>query len=78
MGFKKSPAYKYINFGISFGLTMAITMYLLYRGGQWLDARLGTYPVFMMIGILLAVGAVFKRLMADLKIMNQEDRKDDE
>lgn len=69
MGFKQRPSFKYINFGLSFGLTMAITVYLLYQGGKWLDNRLGTSPVFMFVGILLAVAAVFKRLLADLKTL---------
>ncbi|PKM90132.1 MAG: hypothetical protein CVU87_03260 [Firmicutes bacterium HGW-Firmicutes-12] len=72
MGFKKSPAYKYINFGLSFGLTMAITVYLLYQGGQWLDNRFDSAPVFMIIGIMLAIAAVFKRLFAEVKMMDRD------
>ncbi len=79
MGYKKGPAFKYINFGLSFGVTMAITLYVLYKGGGWLDQRLGTSPVFMMIGIILAVAAVFKRMITDLKTLDkeaEEDKKD--
>ena len=72
MGFKNSPAFKYINFGISFGITMAITVYVLYLGGKWLDNRLGTAPLFMFLGIVMAVAAVFKRLVADLKTLDKE------
>lgn len=72
MGFKKSPVAKYINFGLSFGLTMAITVYLLYQGGKWLDNRFGTDPVFMFLGIVLGIAAVFKRLIADLKEMDKD------
>lgn len=73
MGFKKSPAYKYINYGLSFGLTMVITLYLLSQGGKWLDNRLGTYPLFMIIGILLAIGAVFKQMITDLLREEKDD-----
>ncbi|MDX9871694.1 MAG: AtpZ/AtpI family protein [Clostridia bacterium] len=72
MGFKKSPAYKYINFGLSFGLTMAITVYLLYQGGKWLDTRLNSAPWFMLLGIVLAIAAVFKRLFAEIKMLERE------
>lgn len=72
MGFKKSPVYKYINFGLSFGLTMAITVYLLYQGGKWLDNRFDSAPLFMFIGIVLAIAAVFKRLFADVKMMDRD------
>ena len=79
MGFKKSPISKYINFGLSFGLTMAITLYLLYQGGKWLDNRLGSAPVFMFIGIVLAIAAVFKRLFAEIKMLDKDlSQNDDE
>jgi F0F1-type ATP synthase assembly protein I len=78
MGFKKSPAYKYINFGLSFGFTMAITVYLLYQGGKWLDNRFDSAPVFMMIGILLAIAAVFKRLFVEVKMLDKDFSQDEE
>lgn len=70
--YKNSPTYKYVNFGLSFGLTMAITVYLLYLGGKWLDTRLNSAPWFMFLGIVLAIAAVFKRLFADLKMLERE------
>lgn len=57
---------KNLGLAISFGLTMAISVYLLYLGGKWLDERLGTYPLFMFIGVVLAIASVFKRLYTDL------------
>ncbi|MHB8157024.1 MAG: AtpZ/AtpI family protein [Desulfocucumaceae bacterium] len=73
---KSSPVQKYINFGLSFGLTMAITVYLLYQGGAWLDNRFNTAPVFMFIGILLAIAAVFKRLFAEVKMLDKDLSQD--
>lgn len=80
MGFKKSPTYKYINFGLSFGLTMAITLYLLYQGGKWLDNRFGSAPVFTFLGIVLAIAAVFKRLFTDIRMLDKDlsQNNDDE
>ncbi len=73
MGYKSHRPLKYINFAISFGLTLAITLYILYQAGYWLDRRLGTSPVFMFLGVLLAVIVVFKRLVVDLlKEMDKE------
>ena len=72
MGFKNSPAFKYINFGISFGITIAITVYVLFLGGRWLDDRLGTAPLFMFLGVVIGVAAVFKRLITDLKTLDQK------
>lgn len=77
MGFKKSPSYKYINFAVSFGLTLAITVFAMYKGGTWLDERLGTAPVFMMAGVLLAIATVFKRILIDIKTLDNDSSKDD-
>ncbi len=78
MGFKQKPSYKYLNFAISFGLTMAITVYLLFQGGRWLDNRLNTAPVFMLLGILLAIATVFKRLFVELKTLDDNSGDNDE
>lgn len=75
MARKDRGALKYLNFGISFGLTLAITVYLLYLGGNWLDNKLGTSPLFVMLGILLAVATVFKQLLSEVKSLNGEREK---
>lgn len=75
---KFSGSNQYLGFAVSFGLTMAITVFMLFKGGQWLDARLGTEPLFMILGVLLGVAAVFKRLLADLKLMERSGRNDDD
>lgn len=75
MEYKDRGGFKYINFGVSFGLTMGITVYLLYLGGSWLDGRLGTTPLFMVLGILLAIVTVFKQLLSDIKKLNDEINK---
>lgn len=77
MKFKKSPAYKYINYGISFGLTMAITVYVLFLGGSWLDDRAGTYPLFTFLGVILAIATVFKRLLTDLRVMERQGKEEE-
>lgn len=67
MSKKKNDVFKYLNFALSFGLTLVITLYLLYKGGAWLDQRLGTAPLFMMLGILLALATVFRQLIGELQ-----------
>lgn len=69
---------KYLGFAVSFGLTMAITIYLLLKGGQWLDAKLGTAPVFMFLGVILGIGAVFKRLFTDLRTLAAFDKDEED
>lgn len=72
MNSPKNNKFKYLNFALSFGLTLAITIYLLYNGGRWLDQRLGTEPLFMILGILLAVVTIFRQLIKESKDLDKE------
>jgi F0F1-type ATP synthase assembly protein I len=65
-------ALKYVHFGISFGTTMAVSIYLGFKGGMWLDNRFSTEPFFMLVGILLGVGVTFKNLLDNLKRMDKK------
>jgi len=40
-----------------FGITLAVSVVLGYFAGQWLDDRLGTRPIFTLIGVLLGLVA---------------------
>ncbi|MGI6533842.1 MAG: AtpZ/AtpI family protein [Peptococcia bacterium] len=81
---KKNKGWEYINFALSFGLTLAITTYFLYWGGTWLDRRLGTEPLFMLLGILLAVSTVFRQMIREIgniekdKQVDQDQEKEQE
>ncbi len=44
------------------GLQFAMTIALLTGGGVWLDGRLGTMPLFTLIGLFLGFGAGFYNL----------------
>lgn len=45
----------YIALAMQFGLSLAISLFLMIRLGNWLDARLGTGFIFMVLGVLIAV-----------------------
>ena len=42
---------------MEFGTTLAVTVLAGLGGGYWLDGRLGTRPVFLLLGGALGVGA---------------------
>ncbi|MDD2400952.1 MAG: AtpZ/AtpI family protein [Clostridia bacterium] len=69
---KRSMGFKYVNFALSFGLTLVIVTYLLFKGGMWLDQKLGTEPFFMAVGVGLAIITVFRRLVKDIKTFDEE------
>lgn len=59
---------KYASFGISWVLTTCVYLYLGYKGGQWLDARWETEPLFLgvclLVGLLMSVTTLVKELLA--------------
>ncbi|NLA05143.1 MAG: AtpZ/AtpI family protein [Firmicutes bacterium] len=66
---------RYINLAISFGLTMVLTILLGVYGGLWLDRRLGSTPLFLLLGIFLGVGAGFYNLWSELSKLNELNKK---
>ena len=57
---------RYINLALSFGISMILILLLGIFGGDWLDRRLGTSPLFLLLGIFLGVGAGFYNLWSEL------------
>lgn len=65
-GNRREPgAGAYAGFGMQFVVSLLLFLYL----GQWVDRRLGTSPVFLLIGIFVGAGgsfyAMYRKLMAD-------------
>ncbi|MFZ5943926.1 MAG: AtpZ/AtpI family protein [Bacillota bacterium] len=71
---KKMDSLRYVHFGLSFGITMAVSIYFGFKGGMWLDNYFNTQPLFMLIGILLGVGVTFKSLLDNLKRLDKKPR----
>lgn len=76
---KETSSYQYFNFVFSFGITVAITLYLTYHGGTWLDRRFGTSPWFMLGLVLLGLVASMRVLIRDLnkEFRSKKDEPDD-
>lgn len=66
---------RYGSIGISWVLTTAIYLYLGYRGGQWLDTRFGTAPVFLVLGMVMAIGLSLLTLTKDVMALDRTLRK---
>jgi ATP synthase protein I len=48
---------------LGLGTTLAVTVLAGLGGGYWLDGRLGTRPVFLLLGGALGVGAALYHLL---------------
>jgi len=65
---------RYGSIGISWVLTTAVYLYLGYRGGQWLDTRLGTAPIFVVVGMVVAIGLSLLTLTKELMTLEKSLR----
>ncbi len=62
---------KFSGIGISWVLTTGVYLYLGYTAGNWVDARLGTPPVFLLVGALLAVLLSLWTLFNDVRALTK-------
>ena len=55
----------YMGLGLQFGLAIILFMFV----GKWLDARLGTSPWLLILGVFVGAGggfySIYRRLMED-------------
>jgi F0F1-type ATP synthase assembly protein I len=57
------------------GLQFAITLVLFLLAGQWADKKLGTSPIFLLIGVFVGGGGAFYSMYRKL---NAAQKADDE
>ena len=57
------------------GLQFAISVILFLLAGQWLDGRLGTSPLFLIVFVFVGAGASFYSIYR--KLMEQQRREDE-
>ena len=66
MARKISPG-QVIGLGLSFGVTMLVSIAIMYFFGGWIDRKLGLNGVFTFIGILLGIFSGFRLLLENIK-----------
>ncbi|NLA25941.1 MAG: AtpZ/AtpI family protein [Firmicutes bacterium] len=57
---------RYLNLAFSIGISMTLAILLGVFGGDWLDRRMGTSPLFLLLCIFLGIGAGFYNLWSEL------------
>ena len=61
---------------MAFGITLGLQLYIIgVLFGGWLDQKLGTAPLFLMLGLLTAIFISFFRLIADFKKAVEAEEK---
>jgi F0F1-type ATP synthase assembly protein I len=61
---------------LRWGLTLAIVVLLGFFIGRWIDTKLNTTPLFLLIGVFWGVGGSFYYLF--LQIKQQQEKQDSE
>ncbi len=59
------------------GITMGLAIALFAVAGNWLDGRLGTKPLFVLLGVFLGFGAGFYSMYSRLLIRRRENDEND-
>ena len=60
------------------GITMGLAMALFAWGGNWVDGRLGTSPLFVLLGVFGGFGAGFWSMYSRLVVRPRSEAKPDE
>jgi len=59
------------------GLTMGLAIALFAIGGNWLDGRLGTQPLFVLLGVFAGFGGGFYSMYSRLVLLRDAEGPDD-
>jgi F0F1-type ATP synthase assembly protein I len=60
---------------LRWGLTLAVSVLLGFLLGRWLDLRLNTTPLFLLIGMFWGLGGSFYSIYLQIKKMEKDDDK---
>jgi F0F1-type ATP synthase assembly protein I len=65
------------SFGVwsGIGIQLALSVFAGLYGGQWLDAKLATSPVFFIVGVLVGMGAGFYNMVRLIQIQQKRQRE---
>ena len=64
---------------LRWGLTLAIAVLIGFFGGRWIDTRLNTTPLFLLIGVLWGIGGSFYYLFLQVKqLQDKQNSEKDE
>ena len=61
----------YVGLGLQFALSILLFLY----AGQWVDRKLGTAPVFLIVGVFGGAGAAFFQMYRKLMAAQRADEE---
>jgi len=69
--FGSGPAAQFMGLGLQFVLSLLLFLYL----GKWVDGKLGTSPLFLILGVFIGAGAAFYSMYRRLKVAEREEEE---
>ena len=73
----ENPAPKTVSAGAGaaagMGLTFAISVVMFLLAGQWIDRKLGTEPLFLIVFVFVGAGASFYSIYRKLTAQQRDD-----
>lgn len=73
----QSNFYRAFNVALSFGLSLAISLFIMIKVGSWIDAHFQTAPYGMFACVLIAIVAGFRTLYREVLRLEEEDMQKD-
>lgn len=71
---QQSGMYRLFSIGLSFGISMGVSLFLMIKLGAWLDTRFDIDPYGSVICVMTAVAAGFRSLYREvLRLEEDED-----
>lgn len=71
--FASGPAAQFMGLGLQFVLSLLLFLYL----GQWADRKLGTAPLFLIVGVFTGASAAFYSMYRRLKAAERREEAQD-
>jgi len=71
--FRSGPGAQFMGLGLQFVLSLLFFLYI----GKWVDARLGTSPWFLILGVFIGASAAFYSMYRNLKAAERQQEEQD-
>lgn len=70
--------FKGLNLALSFATTLAVSLFITWKVGQWVDVKLGSNIVFTVIFVLIGIISSFRVFIRELEKFENPTRKRDD
>lgn len=71
---KKSNPSQYVGLALNFGIILVISMFIMFKVGAWIDAKLGTKGIFTVIFVVMGIVSGFRVLMSNIEAIDRHNK----